>query len=91
MADSYLVLFTLSKATITSGWRLGRAGVLRNLRYNPRAQSQGRHSIDRLEERAAVDNFSETPRQKNKTKQNKKQTKTHTPVNQTRTTPRNVT
>ena len=40
-----------AKTTITSGWRLGRSGVLRSLRYNLRAQSQGHHATDRLEER----------------------------------------
>ena len=39
------------KATITSGLRLGRSEVLRNLRHYPQAQSQGHHTIDRLEKR----------------------------------------
>ena len=39
------------KATITSGLRLGRSEVLRYLRHYLCAQSQGHHSIDRLEER----------------------------------------
>ena len=42
---------TTGKATITTGLRLGRFEMLRNLRHYPRAQSQGRHTIDRLEER----------------------------------------
>ena len=39
------------KATLRSGLLLGRSGVLRSLRYYLRAQSQGHHTIDRLEER----------------------------------------
>ena len=39
------------KATITSGLLLGRSEVLRSLRHYLRAQSQGHHAIDRLEER----------------------------------------
>ena len=39
------------KAAVTSGLLLGRSEVLRSLRHYPRAQSQGHHSIDRLEER----------------------------------------
>ena len=39
------------KPTITSGLRLGRSEMLRSLRHYLRAQSQGHHSIDRLEER----------------------------------------
>ena len=39
------------KATLTSGLRLGRFEVLRSLRHYLRAQSQGHHTIDRLEER----------------------------------------
>ena len=44
--------FTLqqNKATLTSGLLLGRP-VLRRLRHYLRAQSQGRHTVDRLEER----------------------------------------
>ena len=38
------------KATFTSGLLLG-SEVLRSLRHYLRAQSQGRHTIDRLEER----------------------------------------
>ena len=40
-----------SKATLTSGLLLGKSEVLRSLRHYLRAQSQGHHSIDRLEER----------------------------------------
>ena len=39
------------KTTITSGLLLGRPEVLRSLRHYLRAQSQGHHTIDRLEER----------------------------------------
>ena len=39
------------KATLTSGLLLGRSEVLRSLRHYLRAQSQGHHIIDRLEER----------------------------------------
>ena len=39
------------KATFTSGLLLGRSEVLRRLRHYLRAQSQGHHTIDRLEER----------------------------------------
>ena len=39
------------KATLTSGSLLGRSQVLRSLRHYLRAQSQGHHTIDRLEER----------------------------------------
>ena len=39
------------KATITSGLLLERSEVLRSLRHYLRTQSQGRHNIDRLEER----------------------------------------
>ena len=39
------------KATITSGLSLGRSEVLRYLKHYLCAQSQGHHSIDRLEER----------------------------------------
>ena len=42
----------VGKATITSGLRLGRSEVLRNLRHYLQAQSQGHHTIDRLEERS---------------------------------------
>ena len=37
--------------TLTSGLLLGRSEVLRSLRHNLRAQSQGHQAIDRLEER----------------------------------------
>ena len=39
------------KATPTSGLLLGRSEVLRSLRHYLRAQSQGHHTIDRLEGR----------------------------------------
>ena len=39
------------KATLTSGLLLGRSEVLKSLRHHLRAQSQGHHAIDRLEER----------------------------------------
>ena len=39
------------KAALTSGLLLGRSEVLRSLRHYLRAQSQGHHTIDRLEER----------------------------------------
>ena len=39
------------KATTTSGLLLGRSEVFRSLRHHLRAQSQGHHAIDRLEER----------------------------------------
>ena len=40
-----------SKPTLTSALRLGRSEVLRSLGQHLRAQSQGHHTIDRLEER----------------------------------------
>ena len=39
------------KAILTSGLLLGRSEVLRSLRHYLQAQSQGHHTIDRLEER----------------------------------------
>ena len=39
------------KANLTSDLLLGRSEVLRSLRHYLRAQSQGHHTIDRLEER----------------------------------------
>ena len=39
------------KATLTNGLLLGSSEVLRSLRLYLRAQSQGHHTIDRLEER----------------------------------------
>ena len=39
------------KAALTSGLLLGRSEVLRSLRHYLSAQSQGHHTIDRLEER----------------------------------------
>jgi len=38
------------KATLASSLRLGRYEVLRSLRHYQRAQNQGHHTIDRLEE-----------------------------------------
>ena len=38
------------KATLTSGLLLGRFEMLRSLRHYLRAQNQGHHTIDRLEE-----------------------------------------
>ena len=40
-----------SKATLRSGLLFGRSEVLRSLRHYLLAQSQGHHTIDRLEER----------------------------------------
>ena len=40
------------KAAITSGLLLGRSEVLRSLKHNLRAQSQGHHTIDRMEDRS---------------------------------------
>jgi len=39
------------KETLTSGLLLGRSEVLRSLRCYLQAQSQGHHTIDRLEEK----------------------------------------
>ena len=39
------------RATLTNGLLLGRSEVLRSLRQYLRIQSQGQHTIDRLEER----------------------------------------
>ena len=39
------------KATLTSGLLLGKSEVFRSMRHYQRAQSQGHHTIDRLEER----------------------------------------
>jgi len=41
------------KAALTSGMLLGRSEVMRSLRHYLRAQSQGHHTNDRLEERVA--------------------------------------
>ena len=41
------------KATITNDLRLGGSEVLRSLRHYLQAQSQGNHTIDRVEERVA--------------------------------------
>ena len=40
-----------ARATLTSGLLLGRSEVLRSLRHYLLSQSQGHHTIDRLEER----------------------------------------
>ena len=40
-----------TKQPVTSGLRFGRFEVLRSLRHYVRAQSQGHHTIERLEER----------------------------------------
>ena len=40
----------VGKATLTSGLLLGRSEVLRSLRHYLRAQNQGHHTIDRLED-----------------------------------------
>ena len=45
------VVILAGNATLTSGLLLGRSEVLRSLRHYLRAQSQGHHTIDRLEER----------------------------------------
>ena len=45
------------KATLTSGLHLGKSEVLRNLRHYLRAQGQGHHTIDRLEERGMERGF----------------------------------
>ena len=39
------------KATLTSGLLLGKSELLRSLRHYLQAQSQGYHTIDRMEER----------------------------------------
>ena len=44
-----------SKATFTSGFRLGRSEEFRCLRHYLRAQSQGYHTIDRLGGRGGGD------------------------------------
>ena len=40
----------VGKVTLTSGLLLGRCDVLRSLRHYLRAQSQGHHTVDHLEE-----------------------------------------
>ena len=45
------------KAALTSGSLLGRSEVLRSLRHYLRAQSQGHHTIDRLEKRGVERGF----------------------------------
>ena len=47
-------VYPRSKATLTSGLLLGRSEVLRSFRHYLRAQSQGYHTIDHLEEREAL-------------------------------------
>ena len=42
------------KVTIRNGLRLGRSEVLKSMRHYLRAQSQGHHTIDRLEERGSA-------------------------------------
>jgi len=48
---NYLADRLAGKANITSGLCLGSSEVLRSFRHYLRAQSQGHHTIDRLEER----------------------------------------
>ena len=50
-ASSFNIKHMAGKASITSGLCLGTSEVLRSLRHYLRAQSQGNHTIDRLEER----------------------------------------
>ena len=46
------ILRLAGKASLTNGFPLlGRSEVLRSLRHYLRAQSQGHHTVDRLEER----------------------------------------
>ena len=47
----------LAGKAVISGLRLGRSEVLRSLRLYLWAQSQGHHTIDRLEERGAERGF----------------------------------
>ena len=49
------------KATITGGVRLGRSEVLRSLRHYLLAQSQGHHTIERLEERGVERGSAQRP------------------------------
>ena len=42
------------RTTLTSGLLLGRFEVLRSLKHYMRAQSQGHHTIDHLEERGST-------------------------------------
>ena len=39
-----------AKATLTSGLLIGKSELLRSLRHYLQAQTQGHHTIDRLEE-----------------------------------------
>ena len=50
------------KATITSGLLLRRSAVLKSLRHYLRAQSQGHHTVDSLEERGVERGFLERTR-----------------------------
>ena len=52
------------KAALTSGSLLGRSEVLRSLRRYLRAQSQGHHTIDRLEERGGAKRSSSKGRER---------------------------
>ena len=45
------------KAVLTSGLLQGRSELLRSLRHYQQAQSQGHHTIDRLEERGVERGF----------------------------------
>ena len=51
------------KATITSGSLLRRSAVLKSLRHYLRAQSQGHHTVDSLEERGVERGFLERTRE----------------------------
>ena len=51
-----------AKATITSGSLLRRSEALKSLRHNLRAQSQGHHTVDSLEERGVERGFLERTR-----------------------------
>ena len=53
------------KATLRNGLLLGRSEVLRSLRHYLRAQSQGHHTIDRVEERGVERVFLEKMRERN--------------------------
>ena len=56
------------KATLTSDLLLGRSEVLRSLRHHLRAQSQGHHTIDRLEERGMERGIARRPSLKGREK-----------------------
>ena len=51
----------VGKATVTSGSCFGRTEVLRNLRHYLRAQRQGHHTRDRLEERGVKEALDDLP------------------------------